>query len=105
MRTQSGRIRTDTLSSGASSLASTYTYDLADRLTNATIGSNTYSYSFGAQSSTCAAGTNPNAAKNSNRTSQTINGVTTTYCYNYADQLVSSSDPASNAAQYDSHGN
>lgn len=104
-RTQSGRIRTDKLSSGVSSLASTYTYDLADRLSNAKIGSNTYSYSFGTQSTTCAAGTNPNAGKNSNRTSQTINGVTTTYCYDYADQLVSSSDPASNAAQYDSHGN
>ena len=104
-RTQSGRIRTDKLSSGAASLASTFTYDLADRLTKATIGSNTYSYSFGAQSSTCAAGTNPSAGKNSNHTSQTINGVMTTYCYDYADQLVSSSDPASNAAQYDLHGN
>src|SRR5215475_11237890 len=38
-------------------------------------------------------------------TSQTINGVTTTYCYNPADQLTASSNPAVDAAVYDSHGN
>ncbi len=42
---------------------------------------------------------------NGNRTTQTINGTTTTYCYNYADQLLSSSDPNSTSVQYDSHGN
>ena len=104
-RSQSGKIRTDGLTSGASSLNSTYTYDLASRLTNAVIGSNNYSYSFGAQSGSCAVGTNANSGKNSNRTSQTINGVTTTYCYNTADQLVSSSDPLSDNAQYEAHGN
>jgi YD repeat-containing protein len=40
-----------------------------------------------------------------NRTSQTINGVTTSYCYDYADRLKSSTDPLANGALYDSHGN
>jgi len=103
---QSGRVQSDTLTQGSNTLQSTYGYDLAGRLTSATIGANTYAYGFGTQDASCGAGTNmnPNAGKSSNRTSQTVNGVTTTYCYNYADQLVSSSDPTANA-QYDSHGN
>ena len=104
-RSQSGKINTDTLSSGASNLNSTYAYDHAGRLTSAVIGSNNYSYSFGTQSGSCAQGTNANAGKDGNRTSQTINGVTTTYCYNSADQLVSSSDPAADNSQYEAHGN
>jgi|GEM_PF-3849112 len=35
----------------------------------------------------------------------TKNSATTTYCYDYADRLVSSSDPTVDNAQYDSHGN
>lgn len=105
--TQSGMVQSDVIASGASSLASDYTYDAADRLTNATIGSNSYAYGFGTQDASCGPGSNmnPNSGKNGNRTTQTINGVTTTYCYNYADQLVSSSDPTASGTQYDSHGN
>lgn len=98
---QSGKIVSGTENGQSKS----FTYDLAGRLTNATIGTNTYAYGFGNQSGSCASGTNANSGKNSNRTSQTINGVTTTYCYDYADRLVSSSDPLANGAQYDSHGN
>ncbi|HTE58583.1 MAG TPA: RHS repeat-associated core domain-containing protein [Verrucomicrobiae bacterium] len=100
-RSQSGQIVSGTENGQAKS----YTYDKAGRLTNATIGSNTYAYGFGAQSGSCAGGTNANSGKNSNRTSQTINGSTTTYCYDYADRLISSSDPLTNNAQYDAHGN
>ena len=82
-----------------------YTYDKAGRLTNATIGSNSYSYGFGAQSGSCAATPNYDAGKDGNRTSMTVNGQATTYCYNNGDQLVSSSDPTLTNAQYDSHGN
>ncbi len=105
-RTQSGKIQTDALSSGGASLSSGYTYDLAGRLTNATIGSNSYAYGFGTQNTSCGTGSNMNAnsGKNGNRTTQTINGSTTTYCYNYADQLISSSNPTANAAAYNSHG-
>ena len=59
--------------------------------TAATIGSNTYIYGFGTQNSTlCGTGNAPNAnsGKNSNRTTQTINGVTTNFCYDYADRLT-----------------
>src|SRR5581483_8031295 len=90
--TQSGKVQTDTLASGSSNLAYNYSYDKADRLTSATVGSNAFTYSYGAESNTCASGTNQNAGKNGDRTSQTVNGTTTTYCYNYADQLVSSSN-------------
>lgn len=102
-RSQSGQIVSGTELGQSKS----YTYDQAGRLTTASIGSNTYSYGFGAQDSSCGSGGNQNAnsGKNSNRTTQTINSVTTTYCYDYADRLVSSSDPTVTNAQYDSHGN
>lgn len=100
-RSQSGRI----ISGTENGQAKSYTYDKAGRLTAATLGTNTYSYGFGTQNGSCAAGTNANSGKNSNRTTQTINGQTTTYCYDYADKLISSSDSLTNNAQYDTHGN
>jgi RHS repeat-associated protein len=106
---QSGKILTDTAAFGASGSTWSYTYDLADRLTAASstgaIGSNSYAYSFGSESGSCPTGTNANAGKDGNRTSQTINGVTTTYCYNNADQLTTSSNAALTNAVYDTHGN
>jgi RHS repeat-associated protein len=107
-RTQSGQIVGDTIASGANTLATTYGFDGADRLTSATIGSNTYTYGFGTQhSATCGtgSGTNADSGKNSNRTSQTINGTTTYFCYDYADRLISSSNALYNTPTYDSHGN
>lgn len=106
---QSGKLLTDTSNTGSGNGTWTYSYDLADRLTGATssgaIGSNTYGYSYGAETDTCPTGTNPNAGADSNRTAETINGATTTYCYNSADQLTASSDATVDAAQYDAHGN
>ena len=106
---QSGKILTDTTAFGSSSSTWSYTYDLADRLTAASstgaIGSNSYAYSYGAESGSCPTGTNANAGMDGNRTSQTINGTTTTYCYNSADQLTASSNPYVSAATYDTHGN
>jgi len=104
-RSQSGQIISESRIVGSNTLNSTFNYDKASRLTGATIGNNTYAYGFGAQDASCAANTNPNAGKNSNRTSMTINGQSTTYCYDYADRLVSSSDQSVNGTQYDSHGN
>src|SRR6185312_14609665 len=104
---QSGRVSSDSVASGSNTLSSSYSYDAAGRLTGATIGSNTYSYGYGTQDSSCGSGSdmNANAGKNGNRTSQTVNSVTTTYCYDYADRLVSSSDATADSAVYDSHGN
>lgn len=101
VRSQTGRI----VSGTENGQSKAYSYDKAGRLTSAVIGSNSYSYGYGAQDSSCAGGTNTNSGKNFNRTSQTINSVTTNYCYDYADRLTSSSDPLANNAQYDSHGN
>lgn len=102
-RTQSGMVASGTENNTPKS----YTYDTASRLTTTTIGTNTYAYSYATESSTCTntSGNNPNAGKNSNRTSQTINGITTTFCYDQADRLLTSTDPLTNGAQYDSHGN
>jgi RHS repeat-associated protein len=107
-RSQSGQITSGTIQSGSNQLAYTYGYDSADRVTSATVGANTYSYGFGAQdSATCGTGggTNANAGKNSNRTTQTVNGVTTKFCYDYADRLIGSSDSLYSDVQYDAHGN
>jgi RHS repeat-associated protein len=107
VRSQSGQITADTATSGASSLGATYAYDKAGRLTGATIGPHTFAYGYDNQNgSYCgvANGLNPNAGKNGNRTWQTIDGATTYYCYNYADQLIASSDPTANYTEYDSHG-
>lgn len=84
-----------------------YTYDNAGRLTNATIGSNAFTYEFSTPDASCSgvAGNNINTGKNGNRTKLTLNGQATTYCYDMADRLISSSDPTLTNAQYDSHGN
>lgn len=85
----------------------TYQYDGAGRLVGATVGGNTLAYEFGTPDASCnsAAGNNSNTAKNGNRTKTTINSSTTTYCYDMADRLISSSDPTLTDAQYDSRGN
>jgi RHS repeat-associated protein len=99
-RSQSGQITSGTELGQAKS----YGYDKAGRLTSASIFGNTYAYNFGTPTS-CTGTYNANAGKNGNRTSQTINGVTTTFCYDYADRLISSSDPTLTDVEYDSHGN
>jgi RHS repeat-associated protein len=106
-RTQSGQITTDVVASGSNSLWYQYTYDGGDRLTGATVGPHTYTYGYSTESSTCntVAGNNTNAGKNGNRTTQTIDGTTTTFCYDQADRLKSSSNTLYNGGDYDSHGN
>lgn len=97
----------DILSGTENGLAKNYTYDKTGRLTNATVGNNTYAYNYSAPTSAqCGqASANLNAHKNSNRTSMTINGATTTYCYDHADRLISSSNSAVSSPIYDDHGN
>ncbi|HVQ44174.1 MAG TPA: PA14 domain-containing protein [Candidatus Saccharimonadia bacterium] len=87
--------------------AKTYTYDKADRLTTATLGTHSFSYSFGAPTA-CTGTYNANAGKNANRTSQVQDGVTTTYCYDNADRLISNTangGASVSAHTYDAHGN
>lgn len=106
-KSQSGQTLTNTSTVNGAATTWTYGYDKANRLISAVQGANSYTYGYGAQDTSCGygSGTNPNSGKNSNRTSQTINGVTTTYCYDYADHLISSSDVKLTTPTYDSHGN
>lgn len=84
-----------------------YSYDKLGRMTGATVDTNQYQYGFGAPDASCTgkAGLNTLASKNGNRSSMTVNGATTTYCYNNADQLISTSDVQVGSPQYDDHGN
>lgn len=107
-RTQSDQITTDVVQSGANQLWYNYGYDTADRLTSASVGPHSYSYGFGTQdSATCGTGvgTNTNSGKNGNRTTQTVDGVTTKFCYDYADRLTSGTGAINGSITYDAHGN
>ena len=89
---QSGRILQNTLTDGAAVESSTYSYDAAGRLVQAVIPRHTLSYGFAATTG-C---TNNTAGMNGNRTSFTDvqdGGApsVTSYCYDYADRLVSTS--------------
>jgi RHS repeat-associated protein len=90
---------------GTDVLNQSYTYDKAGRLRSATVGAHTMSYGFDPLPTTCPASRNTNAYKNANRTSQTVDGVTTTYCYDFADRLLTSSDANYNNPVYDDRGN
>lgn len=124
LRSQSGRILTNTLTDGAAVESSAYVYDAAGRLIQATIPGHVLDYSY-ADTSGC---TNNKAGRSGNRTgfTDTKDGVVVTdvdYCYDYADRLTSTtpgvaqpganpvlgsllSTTAPNASiVYDSHGN
>ena len=77
-------------------------YDKAGRLTTARTTGHTYTYNFAA-TNTC--GTATAAGKNTNRTSMVDNAATTSYCYDNADRLTSTTDGAVGTLAYDSHGN
>lgn len=104
-KTSTGLVLSNTRTIGTDTLNQAYTYDKAARLRSAQIGSHSMSYDFDPSPSTCGASSNVNAHKNSNRTSQTIDGVKTTYCYDFADRLMSSSDANYNNPVYDDRGN
>lgn len=88
-----------------------YSYDVADRLTNAKVAGNEFEYGYGPQDTTCTGtGINPNAHKNSNRTSYkwTVDSTVkqqATYCYDYADKLTTTSELSVGTPVYDDHGN
>ncbi|QXC60973.1 hypothetical protein KSP35_22105 [Aquihabitans sp. G128] len=95
-----------------------YVYDNAGRLTQAwtttrnasgAVGTQHSTYGYGTADAGCAAGTQANAGRNTNRTSQTIgdapSAVTTTYCYDAADRLVGTTEAGVGTIAYDAHGN
>jgi RHS repeat-associated protein len=97
-RSQSGRVLTNTID-GAT--ANTFGYDAAGRLITATVAGHSLAYDFG-DATGCPANI---AGRNTNRRAVTDNGVTTTYCYDAADRLVSSTDASVGTPAYDAHGN
>ena len=99
LRSQSGRIISNTLTDGPATQQWTYGFDTAGRLTDATLFDETsttvprhdLSYGF-AQTNTC--GVNAAAGRNGNRTSFTdvadgATPVTVGYCYDKGDRLTS----------------
>jgi RHS repeat-associated protein len=107
-RSQGGDIMTTKINGiSLSGSNPTYVYDGVNRLTKAEIAGNLLAYDYGAPDANCAnrAGNNPNSAKNSNRSKQTVNGVSTWYCYDKTDRLIASSDTQTSSATYDNHGN
>jgi RHS repeat-associated protein len=86
-----------------------YQYDKAGRLVSAELGDTVFEYGYGAVDG-CGAGMNPLAGADSNRTSLTVRKGTaaperTTYCYDNADRLRSSTNPLEGEPEYDAHGN
>ncbi|MBD8103767.1 MULTISPECIES: PA14 domain-containing protein [Plantibacter] len=102
VRSQSGRTVQNTMTAGSTKEISTYGFDTAARLINATIPGHQLSYGFGTTSG-CAGGSSAGAGLNGNRTTMTDVRPTATsvtaYCYDGADRLMGStvSSPAAGA--------
>ncbi|MCV0336049.1 hypothetical protein [Microbacterium sp.] len=97
VRSQSGRVVKQQSSMGSASYSSTYGYDTAGRLVSAVIPGHEFTYGFGSSG-----GCGPNAAAgmSGNRTGltdvwtapgQVAVSTSTSYCYDWADRLLSSS--------------
>jgi RHS repeat-associated protein len=110
---QTGKVTGSTVTYGGKIATTNYQYDAVGRLTTANIDNWRYQYAFGTQDTTCTGltGYNANANKNGNRTSTTVtNTITgtvtaTKHCYNFADQLIKSTDTQLGTPTYDTHGN
>ncbi len=105
VRSQAGRVIGQSIDGvDTNGGADNFTYDPAGRLETASVPGHTLTYSFATPTGCTLA---PNAGVNANRSSVTDNGGTPiTYCYDAADRLVSSSDPAiGTTPAYDSRGN
>jgi len=115
VRSQLGKITNASQAYDSQTLNSAFSYDKGGRLTSGTIGQTKFDYGYGAPDSTvCSANSanNVQSHKNSNRTSYVVtnlvtNTITTNdkLCYNFADQLTSSTDASIGTPTYDDHGN
>ncbi|TCO55930.1 PA14 domain-containing protein [Actinocrispum wychmicini] len=106
-RSRDNRITDDVVTdNGKPAAAYSYTYDTGARLTAATVPHHQLTYRFDPANG---CGPNKQAGANTNRTASTdsLNGapaVTTAYCYDGADRLLSTSGGLALAFDYDSHG-
>jgi len=104
VRSLSGKV----LTAQENGVSKSYSYDVAGRLTSATIGTNTINYGFSSTATGCSnvPGNNSvNSYKSGNRSSYSVNGVTHSYCYDQANRLMTSTNPKATAFTYDDHGN
>lgn len=107
-RSVGGKILTDTVADNDTTAARySYRYDAAGRLTNATVPHHELAYRF---DPTGGCGPNSAAGANTNRTAvedrkDGAAPAAATYCYDYADRLLSSSGGADLRLSYDAHGN
>jgi RHS repeat-associated protein len=103
-RSQSGQILSGTENGNTKS----YSYDLADRLTSATVGPYQFNYGYAAPANAYG-DASTTAYKNSNITTigTTFGGATSTqsYLYDSADRLYNSTDKNIETPIYDTHGN
>lgn len=113
-RSTSGMVLSVTDNLRGAQATSSFNYDRAARLTEATIDNIKYSYDFSAPDAMVCnqSSANLSAHKNANRTAYTATNLatnqllsSTTYCYDYADRLISSSDTQLGVPAYDDHGN
>jgi RHS repeat-associated protein len=99
---QSGRVVDQTVDGvDARPGAPNYGYDGAGRLVSAQVAGHDIGYAF-APTGGCGLAA---AGKNSNRTTVTDNGTTTSYCYDSADRLTYAGDQRYRRPTYDAHGN
>jgi RHS repeat-associated protein len=104
-RSQSGRV-TDESIDGVDARAgagNNFVYDATGRLTTGYVTGHTYTYAF-AGSAGCGAAAG--AGRSTNRTSMSDNGgAATTYCYDQADRLTSTTAAGFGTVAYDANGN
>jgi RHS repeat-associated protein len=102
-RSFGGRVLDESVDGADAHAGDNFTYDGVGRLTDAWVTSHHYAYGFAASPSCTLA---PNAGRNTNRSSVTDNGgAATTYCYDAADKLVSTTDVRYTSPAYDARGN
>ena len=103
VRSQAGRVVDETIDgTDARGANPNFVYDAAGRLTDAWVGGHVLAYAY---EPTAGCGSQPGAGRNTNRTKATDNGAVTTYCYDAADRLTSTTDAAVGTLAYDLHGN
>ncbi|MEQ1872242.1 MAG: PA14 domain-containing protein [Ilumatobacteraceae bacterium] len=103
-RSQTGRVITDSVNGGNTS---SFVYDTAGRLTQATQPGHVLQYQYGAQTGCSGNNLLSSSGANSNRTALIDNSVTiASYCYDTADRLVSTTAAGyGGGISYDDHGN
>lgn len=112
---QLGRITNATQAFDGQTLNSAFSYDKAGRLTSGTIGQTKFDYGYNEPDSAACdvnSANNVQSHKNSNRTAYVVTNLATNtittddkLCYNFADQLTSSTDASIGTPTYDDHGN